>query len=151
MVNETIKIGMEYKTTSVELNRIDGDFHFEAFGADKVAVQIDAAAAIGGTNAGTRPMELLLMGIGGCSAIDVVLILKKARQVVEDLKITVEGKREADAVPAPFEQIHLKFWLKGNLKPEKVENAIRLSMEKYCSAAVMLSKTAEITWSYEIS
>lgn len=140
----------EYKNMSIEMNRVDGDFHFEALGADKVAVHIDAAAAIGGTNQGTRPMELLLMGVGGCSAIDVILILKKARQVVEDIKITVEGAREIDAVPAPFEKIHLKYWLKGKLKPQKVEDAIRLSMEKYCSASVMLGKSADITWSYEI-
>lgn len=135
---------------SVQLNRVDGDFHFEALGSDKIAVQIDAAAAIGGTNAGARPMELLLMGVGGCSAIDVVLMLKKGRQIVEDFRITVEGQRQVDAVPAPFEKIHLKYWFKGNLKAEKVENAIRLSMEKYCSASVMMAKTAEITWSYEI-
>jgi putative redox protein len=141
---------MEYKTMSVQLNRVDGDFHFEALGSDKIAVQIDAAAAIGGTNAGARPMELLLMGVGGCSAIDVVLMLKKGRQIVEDFRITVEGQRQVDAVPAPFEKIHLKYWFKGNLKAEKVENAIRLSMEKYCSASVMMAKTAEITWSYEI-
>ena len=140
-----------YKSTNVEMNRVNGDFHFEAFGNDKIAVQIDAASTIGGTNAGTRPMELLLMGIGGCSAIDIVLILKKARQVVEDFKISIEGQREVDAVPAPFEKIHIKYWFKGNLKPQKVEDAIRLSMEKYCSAAIMLSKTAEITWSYEIT
>lgn len=140
-----------YKSMNVQLNRVDGDFHFEALGGDKVAVQIDAAAAIGGTNAGARPMELLLMGLGGCSAIDIVLILKKARQVVEDFKISIEGLRDANAEPAPFEKIHVKYWFKGNLKPEKVENAIRLSMEKYCSAAVMLAKTAEITWEFEIA
>jgi putative redox protein len=138
------------KSTQVEMNRVAGDFHFEAFGSDKIAVQIDAAAAIGGTNAGTRPMELLLMGIGGCSAIDIVLILKKSRQVVEDFKISVEGLRDANAEPAPFEKIHIKYWFKGDLKEKKVEDAIRLSMEKYCSAAVMLAKTAAITWSYAI-
>lgn len=141
---------MAYKTTAVQLDRVAGDFHFEATGSDKIAVQIDAAATIGGTNAGARPMELLLMGLGGCSAIDVVLILKKARQVVEDFKITVEGQRDAEAIPAPFEKIHIKYWFKGDLKPDKVENAIKLSMEKYCSASVMLAKTADITWSYEI-
>jgi putative redox protein len=95
-------------------------------------------------------MELLLMGLGGCSAIDVVLILKKARQTVVDFRIEVEGQREVDAIPAPFEKIHIKYFFKGDLKPKKVEDAIRLSMEKYCSATVMLAKSAEITWSYEI-
>jgi putative redox protein len=139
-----------YKSLNVELNRVDDAFHFEAFGSDKIAVHIDAAAAVGGSHAGARPMELLLMGLGGCSAIDVLLILKKSRQEVEDIKITINGLRDAEAIPAPFEKIHIHFILKGNLKPEKVENAIRLSMEKYCSATAMLEKAAEITWDFEL-
>ncbi|MFM2268459.1 MAG: hypothetical protein RL757_1900 [Bacteroidota bacterium] len=138
------------KSLSVELVRVAAPFRFDAFGADKTPVAIDAAAAIGGSNAGARPMELLLMGLAGCSAIDVILILKKARQPLEDLRITVEGIREADETPAPFLQIDLKYWFKGNLKPEKVENALQLSMEKYCSATAMLEKTAQINWTYEI-
>jgi putative redox protein len=78
------------------------------------------------------------------------MILKKSKQVIEDLKITIEGERDADAIPAPFEKIQLKFFFKGDIKVSKIEEAIRLSMEKYCSAAVMLSKTAEISWSYEL-
>jgi putative redox protein len=139
-----------YKAMKIDMERVSGDFHFEAKGSDKVVVQIDAAAAIGGTNAGARPMELLLMGLGGCSAIDVVLILKKSRQTVVDFRIEVEGLREVDAIPAPFEKIHIKYFFKGDLRPKKVEDAIRLSMEKYCSATVMLAKSAQITWSYEI-
>jgi putative redox protein len=141
---------LKLKTMQVELNRVDGDFHFAAYGSDKIAVHIDGAAAIGGTHAGARPMELILMGLGGCSAIDIVLILKKSRQIVEDLCIVVEGQREADANPSPFLKIHIKYMFKGNLKPEKVENAIRLSMEKYCSVTAMLEKTADITWGFEI-
>ena len=141
---------IQLKTMQVELARVDGDFHFVATGSDKIAVHIDAAANIGGTHQGARPMELILMGLGSCSAIDVVLILKKSRQVVEDLKIIVEGQREADANPSPFLKIHIKYVFKGKLKPEKVENAIRLSMEKYCSVTTMLEKTAKITWGYEI-
>jgi putative redox protein len=146
----TLEKDIQLKTMQVELNRVDGDFHFAATGSDKVAVHIDGAANIGGTHQGARPMELILMGLGSCSAIDVVLILKKSRQVVEDLKIVVEGQREADANPSPFLKIHIKYVFKGKLKPEKVENAIRLSMEKYCSVTTMLEKTAEITWGYEI-
>ncbi len=141
---------LKLKSMQVELNRVDGDFHFEALGGDKVAVHIDASAAVGGTNAGARPMELILMGLGGCSAIDIILILKKSKQVVEDFRIVIEGLREADANPSPFLKIHLKYILKGTLKKEKVEQAIKLSMEKYCSVTTMLEKTAEITWSCEI-
>lgn len=141
---------VQLKTMQIELNRIDGDFHFAGIGGDKVEIHIDAAAAVGGTHQGARPMELILMGLGSCSAIDIILILKKGRQVVEDLKIVVEGQREADANPAPFVKIHIKYIFKGNLKKEKVEQAIKLSMEKYCSVTTMLEKTADITWGYEI-
>ena len=141
---------VKLKTMQVDLNRVDGDFHFAALGGDKVAVHIDAAAGIGGTNAGARPMELILMGLGGCSAIDIILILKKSKQVIEDFRIVVEGQREEDANPSPFVKIHIKYILKGNLKKEKVEQAIKLSMEKYCSVTTMLEKTADISWSYEI-
>ena len=140
----------QLKEMSVEMTRIDGDFHFEAVGADKVSVHIDGAANIGGTHQGARPMELILMGLGGCSAIDVVLILNKARQQVDDIRIVVTGARDAEATPAPFESVHVKYFLKGTLKPDKVEQAIRLSMEKYCSVTAMLEKSAVITWSYEI-
>lgn len=142
---------VKYNTMQIELNRVDGDFHFAGTGSDKVAVHIDAAAAVGGTHAGARPMELILMGLGSCSAIDVILILKKSRQVVEDLKIVVEGQREADANPSPFVNINVKYIFKGALKKEKVEQAIKLSMEKYCSVTTMLEKSANITWSYEIN
>ncbi len=146
----SIQKDIQLKTMQVELSRLDGDFHFTGFGGDKVAVHIDAAAAVGGTHAGARPMELILMGLGSCSAIDIVLILKKTRQVVEDFRIVVEGQRDADAIPAPFLKIHVKYIFKGNLKKEKVEQAIKLSMEKYCSVTTMLEKTVDITWSYEI-
>lgn len=147
-----MKVEKEVKlnTMQVALNRVDGDFHFAGFGGDKVAVHMDASSAVGGTNAGARPMELILMGVGSCAAIDIVLILKKARQVVEDFRIVVEGQREAKAVPSPFVKIHIKYIFKGNLKPEKVEQAVKLSMEKYCSVSAMLDKTVDITWSYEI-
>jgi putative redox protein len=146
----SVKSEAGLKTMQVEMHRVDGDFHFAALGSDKVAVHIDAAAAVGGTHQGARPMELILMGLGGCSAIDIILILKKARQVVEDLKIVVEGDREDGATPAPFVNLRLKYIFKGNLKPEKIEQAIKLSMEKYCSVTVMLEKSANIIWSYEI-
>jgi putative redox protein len=146
----SVEKSVALKTMQVEMSRVDGEFHFAATGSDKVAVHIDAAAAVGGTHQGARPMELILMGLGSCSAIDVLLILKKARQVVEDLKIVVEGDREDGATPAPFVNLRLKYIFKGNLKPEKVEQAIKLSMEKYCSVTTMLEKSAKISWEYVI-
>ncbi|RYZ32409.1 MAG: OsmC family peroxiredoxin, partial [Sphingobacteriales bacterium] len=100
--------------------------------------------------AGARPMEMLLMGLAGCSAIDVILILKKQRQVIEDFRITVEGQRPADVTPAPFQSIHLHYILKGDLDEDKARRAIVLSMDKYCSATAQLRPTASITYSLTI-
>lgn len=134
----------------VELVRIDDAFHFEASGSSsKVTVHTDAAEDIGGQNAGVRPMELLLMGLASCSAIDVALILKKQRQDIQDFRISVEGERiqEDDTKRKPFRSIHLHFQLSGtNLDSEKVNKAIALSMEKYCSATAQLEALATVTF-----
>ena len=134
----------------VELTRINQAFHFSAKGTSNVEVHIDGATDIGGDNAGARPMELILMGLGGCTAIDVLLILKKQRQAVEDVRLIIDGEREPGAVPAPFRKIHVKYIFKGQLDADKVQRAIDLSMDKYCSVTAMLEKAADITHSFEI-
>lgn len=137
----------------VELVRVDDAFHFEASGVSGVVNHMDANVDIGGHNLGARPMEMLLMGLGGCTAIDVILVLKKQRQVIEDFRISVEGEREQ--IPGtemkPFRKINVHFALKGTVDPEKLERAIKLSMEKYCSATAQLSASAEITHSYSLN
>ncbi len=134
----------------IELKRIDEAFRFQATGENSDHVTyLDAAEAIGGHNSGARPMELLLIGLGGCSGIDLIEILKKQRQNLEDIGISIRGKR-AEGVPAVFTDIHIHFRLKGDLEEKKVKKAIDLSMGKYCSAAAMLRKTARITSSFEI-
>ncbi|MGM9510109.1 OsmC family protein [Larkinella sp. GY13] len=143
-------VSPKVKTMKVELNRVDDAFHFEATGVSDVPIHIDGAVDIGGHNAGARPMEMLLMGLAGCSAIDVILILKKQRQVIEDFRITVEGQRPADVTPAPFQSIHLHYILKGDLDEDKARRAIDLSMDKYCSATAQLRPTASITYSLTI-
>lgn len=134
----------------VELVRVDDGFHFEATGpSSEVVVHTDAAENIGGANAGVRPMELLLMGLAGCSAIDVVLILKKQRQDIKDFRISVEGERieEEGTKRKPFRKIHLHFRLSGtSLDAGKVNKAIALSMEKYCSATAQMEALADITY-----
>jgi putative redox protein len=131
----------------VVLNRLDQDFHFEAKGSSPIPVHIDAAEGIGGHNAGARPMELLLMGLGGCTAIDVILILKKQRQVVEDFQIRVSGDREKieGTEKTPFRQINIQFELKGQIDGSKALKAIQMSMEKYCSATAQLEPSSTIT------
>ncbi|MGB3917880.1 OsmC family protein [Thiothrix litoralis] len=114
------------------------------------SVVMDGAPEFGGRNLGMRPMEMLLLGLGGCSSFDVVLILQKSKQQVLDCEVLIEAER-ADKDPKVFTRIHLHFVVSGrNLSPEKVERAVKLSAEKYCSASIMLGKTAEITHDFEL-
>lgn len=114
------------------------------------SVVMDGPPELGGRNLGVRPMEMLLLGLGGCSSFDVVLILQKSKQAITDCEVEIEAER-ADSEPKVFTRIHLHFIVKGHdLSPEKVERAIRLSAEKYCSAAIMLGKTATVTHDFEI-
>ncbi len=114
------------------------------------AVVMDGAPDIGGKNLGPRPMEMLLLGAGGCTSVDVIMILQKSRQDVVDCEVEIESERAGDH-PKVFTKIHMHFIVKGrNLKPETVDRAIKLSAEKYCSASIMLGKTAEMTHDFEI-
>ena len=114
------------------------------------AIIMDGAPDIGGRNLGPRPMELLLMGAGGCSSIDVVMILQKSRQDVTDCQVELTAERAGEN-PKVFTRIHIHFIVKcRNLKPDVVERAIKLSAEKYCSATIMLARTAEITHDFVI-
>ncbi|MHB1678645.1 MAG: OsmC family protein [Sulfuriferula sp.] len=114
------------------------------------AIVMDGAVDGGGRNLGPRPMEMLLLGAGGCTAYDVVTILKKARAQITDCVAEINAER-AETDPKVFTKIHLHFIVTGRaLKPEQIERAISLSAEKYCSASIMLGKTANITHDYEI-
>ena len=113
-------------------------------------VVVDGAPDIGGKDLGARPMELVLMGTGACSAIDVVLFLRKARQAITDCVVELEGERAAEN-PKVFTRIHFHYVVTGaSLAAPQVERAITLSKDKYCSATAMMAKTAEITFDYEI-
>ena len=114
------------------------------------AVVMDGAPEAGGRNLGIRPMEMLLIGLGGCSSFDVVMILEKGRQAITDCVAEIEAER-ADTDPKVFTKIHVHFVVTGrNLDAGKVERAIALSAEKYCSASIMLGATAKITHDFEI-
>lgn len=114
------------------------------------AVIMDAAPEAGGHNLGVRPMEMLLIGTGGCSAIDVMLILKKSRQDVTDCRVELEAER-AETDPKVFTKIRMHFVVSGRgLSENHVRRAVDLSAEKYCSASIMLGQVAEVTHSYEI-
>jgi putative redox protein len=134
----------------IEINRLNEGFHMEAVNEQGNTIHMDASPDIGGTNKGMRPMQLLLAAMGGCSSIDVINILKKQRQDLKDIKITVTGEREKDAIPSLYTDVHAHFKLYGNLDHDKVEKAVTLSVEKYCSVAKTLEKNAKITYSFEI-
>lgn len=133
----------------VTLKREEG-FKFVATNATGHTAVLDGPEKIGGTDDGLRPMEMVLMGLAGCSSFDLVTILQKQRQQIDDLEIVVQGHR-ADAIPAVYEKIHLIFKLKGEIEPSKLEKALTLAVEKYCSVAEMLNKTAKITYEYTIN
>jgi len=114
------------------------------------AVVMDGAPEHGGRNLGVRPMEMLLLGLGGCTAFDVVMILEKAREPVADCRVEVEAER-AETDPKVFTRIHMRYIVSGRgLDRAKVERAVALSKEKYCSASIMLGKVAEITTEIEV-
>lgn len=125
---------------NIKLERKNTAYHFEATNETGQTVNMDANPAIGGENKGARPMELLIMGLGGCSVIDIISILKKQKIEPEAVNIEIEANREKDAVPSLFTDIHIKFTFKGNIDSGKVERAIQLSLDKYCSVAKTLEK-----------
>lgn len=113
-------------------------------------VVMDGAPDGGGRNLAPRPMEMVLLGTGGCTAYDVVLILKRAREQVQKCEVSLKAER-ADTDPKVFTKIHFHFKVTGkNLKPSTVERAVQLSHDKYCSASIMLAKTAQISHSVEM-
>ena len=113
-------------------------------------VVVDASPEVGGRDLGPRPMELVLMGTGACSAVDVVLILRRSRQEIVDCVVELEGDRAAED-PKVFTRVHFHYVITGKgLSASHVERAIRLSKEKYCSATAMIAHTAAVTTDYEI-
>jgi len=134
----------------VELKRVNDAVHFEASGMTDVKVHIDGSPEIGGQGLGARPMELVLMALGSCSSLDLLSILKKQRQDVQDIKVSLNGER-ADKIPAVFTKIHMNFDLIGNVDPAKAEKAAELAVKKYCSVHDMLAAGGvDITYSVNV-
>ncbi|MDZ7808211.1 MAG: OsmC family protein [Gracilimonas sp.] len=136
----------------IDVNWLGKDFHFEAENDTKGKIRIDGNNEIGGLEGGLSPMQLLLAGVGGCSAIDVLHILEKQQQPIETLKVEVDGDRQEveGASHTEYRSIHLHFTLSGELDPKKVERALKLSITKYCSASKALEKGSNITYDYKI-
>jgi putative redox protein len=136
---------------NITLQRQDDAYHFVARNETGNSVSLDGSPSIGGGNKGARPMELMLMGLGGCSGIDIVSILKKGRQEPREFDIEIDADRDPDHVPSLFTNIRVRYIFSGDLDPAKVRRAIELSLEKYCSVAKILERTASITYTYTIN
>jgi len=136
----------------IELDRVSGDFGFEAKDASGHIVRLDSSPESGGANFGVRPMQMLLMGLGGCSGIDIVSILNKQRQTVEAFHMTIDGEREKGKEPTLWEKVDIHFVLMGDIDPDKAKKACMLSMDKYCSVAATLREArAVITWQLTVN
>jgi len=134
----------------ITIDRLNDAYHMEARNEDNNTIHLDGSPAIGGENKGVRPMQLLLMSVGSCSAIDIIGILKKQKQPLEDIKIEVEGDREKMGTYSLFRDIRIHYHFEGDLDDNKVKRAIELSLDKYCSVAKTLEKTAKISYNYTI-
>ncbi|MEX0610346.1 MAG: OsmC family protein [Balneolaceae bacterium] len=135
----------------IQVNWLQKGQHFEAGNEEGGKIRIDGDRVIGGLEGGMSPMQLLLAGIAGCSAIDVVSILEKQRQKLEGLQVKVDGdKQKQDAGHSEFKTIHLHFIFSGELDPKKVERALELSITKYCSVSKALEQLSDISYDYEI-
>jgi putative redox protein len=138
--------------TTIILNRNNGDFGFEIKDELSHSIQTDSSAHNGGKDAGFRPMQLLLAALGGCSAIDMISILKKQRQVIDNFKIEVKGEREKDVIPSLWKEVSITFFIWGAIDAEKAKKAADLSMEKYCSVAETLRRAGtNIMWETKIN
>jgi putative redox protein len=136
----------------ITIDRVEGDFGFEAKDALGHTVKIDSSIENGGSNFGTRPTQLLLMGLGTCSGIDIVAILNKQKQTIDKFKMHIKGQREKDKTPALWENIHMVFELTGNIDEDKAKRACALSIDKYCTVAETLRRAgAKITWEVKVN
>ncbi|BDA80881.1 osmotically inducible protein C [Leptospira kobayashii] len=134
----------------IKLKRVGTPYVLETENETGNKITIDASPEIGGSNRGPRPMELLIMGLAGCSSIDVIMILQKHKIEIADYSVEVDAEREKVDQVSLFSKIHMKFKVKGAFETEQVKRAIDLSLEKYCSVAKTLEKTASITYEFEI-
>jgi putative redox protein len=135
----------------IELERKEGDFGFEAKDANGHIVKFDSSPENGGNNFGVRPMQTLLMGVGACSGIDIVSILKKQKQTIEGFKMIIDGEREKGVTPSLWINVKIIFELKGQIDKEKAKRACELSMDKYCSVAETLRRAGtKLTWEVRV-
>ncbi|MFP4112970.1 MAG: OsmC family protein [Spirochaetota bacterium] len=134
----------------MKLSRVNQKVHFQAHDPSGHVIHVDGAERVGGEDAGFRPMQLLLAAHASCTAMDLVPILEKQRQRLDDIRITASGER-GDGVPSPFTSIHLHYDLFGKIDETKAERAVDLAVNKYCSVGEMLKHAVRITFSLAIN
>ncbi|MHA4896320.1 OsmC family protein [Pedobacter sp. PWIIR3] len=134
----------------INLVRKSGKFNFEAENSGGFKVELDAKEAIGGEGKGFRPMEMLLIGLGGCSGIDMVNVLTKQKEPLNDIRIAIKATRKDEEMPPIFDVIDIHFNLYGDLNLQKVERALALTFDKYCSVSNILGRSATLNFTYEI-
>jgi len=134
----------------INIKQLGKHFNLQATSEEGISFLMDGSDEIGGQGKGMRPMQVLLSSLGGCSAIDVILILKKQKQEITSFEIEIEAEREKTEDYSLFRKICLHFKLKGRIDKEKAERAVQLSLEKYCSVAKTLEPTANITYKLSI-
>ncbi len=136
----------------IEVSRVSADFGFEARDVYGHTARLDTSPDEGGQNFGIRPMQMVLMGLGGCAGIDVVSILKKQRQTITRFDMVIEGEREPNKEPSLWASLHMVFELDGEIAPEKAKRACHLSMDKYCSVGETLRRSGtRITWAVRVN
>jgi putative redox protein len=136
---------------TIHLKQVDNDYQFVTTDEAGMTMTMDIPVDQGGHGNGVRPMQALLSALGGCSGVDIVMILKKQKETIEQFEMVINGERETGKEPALWQTIHLVFKLKGSMSKEKAEKACALSMDKYCSvAATLRAAGAAITWEVEI-
>ena len=133
----------------ITLERKTAPFHYEAKNERQMVINMDSSPKIGGMDKGVSPMEMILMGLGGCASIDLGLILGKQKQVLNDYKLSIVGHRDSTPAKA-FETIDMHFSLYGDIDPKKAERALELAITKYCSVAQSLSKHITINTTFDI-
>ncbi len=134
----------------ISIHQLEDDEHFEASNESGGKIRLDGSGTVGGLEGGISPLQLLLAGVGACSAIDIAGILKKQKQELKAFEIEVTGDRRRRETYSEFESIHVRYIFTGDVDPKKAERAIDLSLNKYCSVSKALEKATEIESSYEI-
>lgn len=136
----------------IELKRVDNAYAFEATDSNGNTARLDASKAAGGNDSGIRPMQTLLMGLGGCGGVDILSILQKQKQEITDFKMVIEGEREHGKEPALWKYIHIYFYFTGNVEEDRANKAVSLSLNKYCSVAATLKAAGcTIEWTVKVN